>query len=1129
MTRTRKISWIVFMAAILESVCLATAAVTVAPSSAQVNLGAQVQFNATGSADNVVIWSVSGSGCAGISCGEITADGLYTAPATAPNPAVVTVVATSLADVTQTGSATVTIGAPTTIGVSISPTSVTIGQSGQQQFSASVKGTSNTAVNWTVSGVGCVAGSCGTITSGGLYTAPAKVPSPALATVTATSVASPTKSASASVVIEAATSVSVSVSPATAQVGAGAQQQFTAKVTGSTNAAVTWSIAGSGCSGATCGSISASGLYTAPAKVPAPPAVTITATAVAAPTQSGKAVATVVAAAASGLTLSPVSPLVKPGAQVQFSASGPGSGVVIWSATGSGCLGITCGSINANGLYTAPATIPNPATVMITAVSLTNPSISGSTTVTIASSTSPIGVTVTPASAEVNTGAQQLFKAAVTGTSNTAVTWSVSGFGCAGATCGTITAAGLYTAPSTLPNPSIVNVTATSVADTTKSSTSTVIINQQIGVSVSPATAQLGIGASEQFTAKVTGTTVTGVTWSVTGTGCSGVACGTITPSGVYTAPETVPTPATVSVTATSSADGVTSGSATVTIIIPIQVTISPTVAIVTIGNQQQFRATVTGSKNTAVTWTVSGSGCSGAACGTITSAGLYTAPASVPNPATVTVKAAAQASLSSSATAAVTIAPTNNSKFNGQYAFLFSGFDSNGVYQASGSFTANGQGKITGGLEDVNNSAGPSTNMSIAGTYQVGADNRGVMTISSPVGTHTYRFSLNLLGTKGKFISFDSTGVRGSGVIELQDPTAFDASVISGGYAFNLTGMDASGSRIGALGLIFPSGSGFISGSSLDVNDGGIVSPTFATFDGIYNVDDTTGRGTATFSIPGFDGGTFDFAFYIVSANEFLMISTDPLSFDNPIFSGPAELQQSEAPFTSASLDGGAIFSLSGTNGIAPQDTVGRLQFDGNSSASMIFDQNKGGTVTVAGTLNGAYDVELNGRGTINLADPSTGATTIWYVYAFGQNEAFLMDASTGAVAVGEMKPEQIVPPFANADVIGTYIFGSEEPIIAATPLLSGVANFDGGNSVQGQGVITGTEDMSQSSALTTNIGVSGTYSVSSVSNNGRGSILLTSPSGKTIALWVISTSECVGLNVDSTTPDPTVLHFEQ
>ena len=48
-----------------------------------------------------------------------------------------------------------------------------------------------------------------------------------------------------------------------------------------------------------------------------------------------------------------------------------------------------------------------------------------------------------------------------------------------------------------------------------------------------------------------------------------------------------------------------------------------------------------------------------------------------------------------------------------------------------------------------------------------------------------------------------------------------------------------SSGSRIGALGLIFPDGSGFISGSSLDVNDGGTVSPTFATFDGSYTVDD--------------------------------------------------------------------------------------------------------------------------------------------------------------------------------------------------------------------------------------------------------------------------------------------------
>jgi hypothetical protein len=149
--------------------------------------------------------------------------------------------------------------------------------------------------------------------------------------------------------------------------------------------------------------------------------------------------------------------------------------------------------------------------------------------------------------------------------------------------------------------------------------------------------------------------------------------------------------------------------------------------------------------------------------------------------------------------------------------------------------------------------------------------------------------------------------------------------------------------------------------------------------------------------------------------------------------------------------------------------------------------------------------------------------------MYAFAPNEAFLMDASTGAVAMGEMKPQLTVLPFSNADILGTYLFGSGEPIVPTAPLFSGIANFDGGNTVQGQGTITGTEDMSQGSTLTTALGLAGTYSVSSVSNNGRGSILLTSPSGKTIAVWVTSASEFVGLNVDSTTPEPTILYFEQ
>jgi hypothetical protein len=447
-------------------------------------------------------------------------------------------------------------------------------------------------------------------------------------------------------------------------------------------------------------------------------------------------------------------------------------------------------------------------------------------------------------------------------------------------------------------------------------------------------------------------------------------------------------------------------------------------------------------------------------------------------------------------------------------------------VYQAAGSFTADGNGNLVSGLEDVNSTAAASTSLSISGTYQMGGDSRGVMTIKSSLGTQTFRFALNLLGAKGRLISFDQSGIRGSGVLELQDPTAFDAGVLAGGYVLNLTGMDFFGMRIGALGLMFTDGSSFISGSSLDVNDGGSISPTFATFSGSYTVD-STGRGTATLNIPGFEGGVFDFAFYVVSASKLLLISVDPLSFENPVFSGPAELQTG-APFTTASFNGGSVFTFSGTNGNAPDDTVGRFQFNGGSSVAVTFDQNNGGAVTVGGQLTGAYDVELNGRGTLNL-DNSNGNSTVWYLYAISPNTAYIMDGSTGAVSVGEMKAQIAVSPFSNPDILGTYLIGSGEPILQSTPLYSGDASFDGGSSIQGLGAVTGTEDVSQTSALTPSQALTGTYSVSSVSNNGRGVILLTSPAGNTIAVWVTSDSEFVGLDIDSITPQPTILHFEQ
>ena len=89
-----------------------------------------------------------------------------------------------------------------------------------------------------------------------------------------------------------------------------------------------------------------------------------------------------------------------------------------------------------------------------------------------------ITVSVFPSATSVVVGQTVPFTATVTGTTNTAVNWEVAGVAGGNATVGTITAGGLYTAPSALPNPSTVVVTAVSQADATKTGTGRVQVFQ---------------------------------------------------------------------------------------------------------------------------------------------------------------------------------------------------------------------------------------------------------------------------------------------------------------------------------------------------------------------------------------------------------------------------------------------------------------------------------------------------------------------------------------------------------------------------------------------------------------------------------------------------------------------------
>jgi len=1089
-------------------------AVSVSPASPSVTISAQQQFTATvtGTTNKGVTWSLSGAGCTGAACGTISGSGLYTAPASVPTPATVTVTATSQVDSTKTGTATVTVVAP--ISVTVSPSSPTVATKGQQQFTATVTGTANTAVTWSVTGTNCGAAACGTITSAGLYTAPTSVPTSAAVTVTATSQADVTKSGKATVTIVAG--VAVTVAPASTSVVTGAGQQFTATVVGSANTAVTWTLSGTGCSGAACGTITAAGLYTAPAAIPNPPTVTVTATSQADTSKSGKATVTVVAPVA--VAVSPTSANVVTGAQQQFTATvtGTANTAVTWTLSGAGCSGSACGTVTATGLYTAPAIIPNPATVTVTATSQADQTKSGKATVTVIP---PVAVSVSPATVSVTTGTQQQFTATVTGTANSAVTWSVSGAGCSGGACGTISASGLYTAPAAVPTPSTVTVTATSQADVTKNGKATVTVIPPVVVTLSPTSPKVIAGAQQKFTATVTGTTNTAVTWTISGAGCSGATCGAITTAGLYTAPTTVPTPPTVTVTATSQADATKSASATVTIVPPTFVAVFPGTAAISVGGSLQFTARVSGTANTGVKWTLTGAGCSGVACGTISSTGLYTAPAAVPIVATIQVIATSASNANKSASATVTITASANAKFSGSFAFLFHGFDSAGIYAMAGSFTADGNGNLSG-VEDVNRVSGVLSNQAITGTYNIGPDNRGTFTIDNGSATSTFAFALSADGKSARFIEFDSSGVRGSGVLKAQNTSAFSRGALIGSYVSVLSGADSTGGRFGALALLFYNGLGSITGSTWDVNDNGTAPPPFAGFPGTYTVL-SNGRGSEILFIQGFDGATFHLTLYVVSSQEVFVISSDALSAGHPIFSGVA-LLQSGAPFAGSSFDGPSVFAETGLNNGSTDVSVGDMVFDGNQTLAGQFAENDGGAITSAGALSGVYSVGNTGRMTFNLTNSQTLANTSGVGYAVAPNYAFILDSSP-AVRMGRIEPQTLTAPFASTDVAGPFIFGPGEMAKENAELATGADLFDGTKTVGG------TEDLSQTSGLTPAAALAGSYSISAAANNGSGTITLTSPGAQSLAIWIVSFTEFVGVDIDPANTSPTIVRFEQ
>ncbi len=223
----------------------------------------------------------------------------------------------------------------------------------------------------------------------------------------------------------------------------GATNQFTAVQQGTVLTGGAWSVVGGG----TNGTITASGMYTAPTTVPSPSTVTVQYLYTG---QSYMVYFTVVATPAPGspITVQGATPAVAVLGTDQLTAmqqNAPLTGGQ-WSVIG----GASNGSIDASGLYSAPSSIPNPNTVTIEYILGGQSGTASLTIVPIATTT----ITVQAAQPSVEISGTDQMVAMQQGNQATGGTWVVIG----GASNGTITALGLFQAPSAVPAPSTVQV-----------------------------------------------------------------------------------------------------------------------------------------------------------------------------------------------------------------------------------------------------------------------------------------------------------------------------------------------------------------------------------------------------------------------------------------------------------------------------------------------------------------------------------------------------------------------------------------------------------------------------------------------------------------------------------------------
>jgi len=477
----------------------------------------------------------------------------------------------------------------------------------------------------------------------------------------------------------------------------------------------------------------------------------------------------------------------------------------------------------------------------------------------------------------------------------------------------------------------------------------------------------------------------------------------------------------------------------------------------------------------------------------------------------------------------------TGNAKLKGGYAFEFSQIyleEGNAPGFILGAFAADGKGNISGGIYDVNSPALSSGdyNGSFTGTYAVGADDRGVMTVSAtqdsgPNQTYSYCIALDSISSgaagSGWMVEDDDDGNVSSGSFYAQGGSNFTLNSAKGSWAFGMQGGNFSGGQVGrmaAVGFLTLDGSGKLTAGQTDVSidnyNSGVPSNTFVHQTGLtgsYTLA-SSGRGTMSVTVPSgqIGAGTSHLVFYVAGPNHILQMNADPGGGGNgssPVMAGEGYLRTTTT-FNKATLSGTSVYvsnAISETNSTGWDQRkieAGILTWDGAGNLAGNGDVNDAGTVIQYpnNALGTTYAVDTNGRVTAASSDGHV-------FYLVGPNQGFGIKGSLKAPLLYFEKQTVPTGGFKLSSFSGAYSAGSLWYDLALETALTGEITANGA------GILSGTVDENTGGDVAVDQAIGAPYTAAA---NGR--FLLVNGSTPVRAIYLVSPTKAYMIDISTT-----------